>query len=244
MRRLLPDPADLDDAALIEAYRLPAGRSLRVNFVVSLDGAVTVRGVSEGLGSPGDQRIFRVLRALADAVLVGHGTAAAEGYRPLTADSAVGRLRTSLGRPATAPVVVVSQRASLDPRSRLVNEAVSPTVLVTCEAADADRRAALAAAGVTVLVCGDDDVDLTLAVDQLRRLGHEQVLCEGGPHLLRAALTAGVVDELDLTVSPALVGGQARLLHAALPALQRLQLHQVLEEDGVLFTRYGVRAAR
>ena len=46
MRRLLPEPADLpDDAALAAAYRLPGGRSLRVNFVASIDGAVTVDGL-------------------------------------------------------------------------------------------------------------------------------------------------------------------------------------------------------
>ena len=50
MRRLLPDPAELDDAGLVDAYRLPAGRHLRVNFIASLDGAVTVDGRSEGLG--------------------------------------------------------------------------------------------------------------------------------------------------------------------------------------------------
>lgn len=241
MRRLLPEPAELDDG-LVEAYRLPPGRSLRVNFVASLDGAVTVDGRSEGLGSPGDKRIFRLLRALSDAVLVGHGTASAEGYRPITADSTVGRLRAGLGRPATAPVVVVSRRASLAPDDRLVHGAVSPTVLVTCEAADRDRRDALAAAGVHVLVCGDDDVDLPLALDRLADRGLEQLLSEGGPGLLHSALTAGVVDELDLTVAPALVGDEARLLGGALARPARLELRQVLEEDGVLFTRYAVAA--
>ena len=245
MRRLLPDPGPVDDAGLVEAYRLPPGRSLRVNFIASLDGAITVDGVSEGLGSPGDRRIFRVLRALADVVLVGHGTAAAEGYRPIAADSAVGRLRASLGRPATAPIAVVSRRASLDPHGPLVADAVSPTVLVTCAAADPGRRAALADAGVTVLVCGDDDVDLPRALDRLAVLGHEQVLCEGGPQLFRAALRAGVVDDLALSVSPMLVGAaEARLLGEELADRIPLGLRQVLEEDGMLFTRYDVRAAR
>ncbi|MGY1815482.1 dihydrofolate reductase family protein [Blastococcus sp. SYSU D00820] len=238
MRRLLPSPAaDLDDAALAAAYRLPTGRSLRVNFVASLDGAVTVAGASAGLGSPGDQRVFRLLRALADVVLVGHGTAAGEGYRPMAADSAVGRLRRALGRPGTAPIAVVSRRASLAPGDRL---AVDSTILVTCAAADPGRRAALADAGVTVLVCGDDDVDLPAALDALADRGLDQVLCEGGPSLLSAALDAGVVDELDLSIAPALVGGQARLLDRALGAVVRPRLLQVLEEDGVLFTRYAV----
>ena len=240
MRRLLPAPGDLDDAALVEAYRLPSGRSLRANFVVSLDGAVAVEGRSGGLGSPGDRRVFRVLRALTDGVLVGHGTAAAEGYRAVAADSPVGRLRTDLGRPATAPIAVVSRRASLDPASGLVTDAVSPTILVTCESADADRRAALTAAGVVVLVCGEDDVDLALALDRLAELGIEQVLCEGGPALLHAALAAGVVDELDLSISPSLVGTGPRLLDGPLPGVVRSELRQVLEEDGTLFTRYAI----
>jgi riboflavin biosynthesis pyrimidine reductase len=241
MRRLLPDPGPVDDAGLLEAYRLPPGRALRVNFIASLDGATTVDGVSEGLGSVGDRRVFRVLRALADVVLVGHGTAAAEGYRAVTADSPVGRLRASIGSPPPLPIAVVSRRASLDPAGGLVRHAVSPTVLVTCAAADPDRREALAAAGVTVLICGEDDVDLPLALDRLAELGHEQVLCEGGPTLLHSALSAGVVDELDLSLAPALVGGgERRLLGPALPEKIDLGLRQVLEEDGVLFTRYGV----
>jgi 5-amino-6-(5-phosphoribosylamino)uracil reductase len=239
MRRLLPEPAELDDAGLIDAYRIPDGRHLRVNFIASLDGAVTVDGRSGGLGSPGDRRIFQVLRALADVVLVGHGTAAAEGYRAMTADSPVGRLRASIGRPPTAPIAVVSNRASLDPASGLVTGAVTPTVLVTCASSDVGRREALAAAGVTVLVCGDDEVDLALALDRLAELGHEQVLCEGGPTLFRDALSAGVVDELDLSTAPALVGGGHRLVEG-LGDVVRLDLRQLLEENGALFSRYAV----
>ena len=242
MRRLLPDPAELrdsaDERALAEAYRLPQGRSLRVNFVASLDGVVAVEGRSGGLGSPGDRRVFRVLRALADVVLVGHGTAVAEGYRPVAADSPVGLLRAAMGRPAELPIAVVSRRASLAPDDRLL---AGPTIVVTGAAADADRRRALADAGATVLVCGDDDVDLPGALDRLADRGLEAVTCEGGPQLFRAALTAGVVDELDLTVSPALVGtGTGLLGHQALAELVRPRLLQVLEEDGVLFTRYAV----
>jgi riboflavin-specific deaminase-like protein len=224
---------------LAEAYRLPAGRHVRVNFVAALDGAVSVAGRSGGLGSDGDRRVFRVLRALADAVLVGHGTAAAEGYRPVLADSPVGRLRAALGREPTAPVVVVSRQASLAPDAQLVTDAVSPTVLVTCAAADAGRRAALAAAGVIVLVCGDDDVDLPAALDALADRGLAQLVCEGGPALFRAAVAAGVVDELDLSIAPLLVGGAPGLLgDAGLAEPAAAELVQVLEEDGYLFTRY------
>ena len=240
IRRLFPEPAELDDDALAESYRVPPGRFVRVNFIASLDGAVTVDGRSRGLGSPGDRRVFRLLRALADVVLVGHGTVAGEGYGPVTASSPVGLLRGSLGRTPAMPVALVSRRASLDAGCELVTGAAARTILITCAAADPGRRAALAAAGAEVLVCGDDDVDLPAALDALAERGLAQVICEGGPQLLRGALAAGVVDELDLSIAPALVGGEARLLDGALPDPARLRLRQVLEEDGMLFTRYGV----
>ncbi len=246
MRRLFPAPGGVPDdlaldSALAAAYRLPPGRSLRMDFIASLDGSVAVQGRSRGLQSPGDQRVFRTLRALADVVLVGSGTAAAEGYRPAVPDSPLGRLRGELGRPAVLPIAVVSRRASLAPGDRL---AVPGTLLVTCAAADAGRRGALADAGVAVLVCGEDDVHLPTALDALAGRGLEQVTCEGGPQLMRTALAAGVVDELDLSLSPALVGDPARLLDAPLPDAVGVELRQLLEEDGVLFARYAVHARR
>lgn len=233
-------PLPQDAAVLADAYRVPAGRHVRVNFVAALDGAISVAGRSGGLGSDGDRRVFRTLRALADVVLVGAGTAAAEGYRPVLPDSAVGQLRARLGRPEAAPIAVVSRRASLSPDDQLVTAAVTPTLLVTCAAADPDRRAALVAAGVDVLVCGDDDVDLGAAVDQLADRGLAQVLCEGGPALFTAALAAGLVDELDLSIAPLLVGGGPGLLPAALIEPARAELRQVLTEEHVLFTRYAL----
>ncbi len=116
MRRLFPESGDVpDDLALARAYELPPGRSLRMDFIASLDASIAVEGRSEGLQSPGDLRVFRTLRALADVVLVGHGTASAEGYGPVGAGSPLGRLRDRLGRPPEVPIADVSRRSSLAP---------------------------------------------------------------------------------------------------------------------------------
>ena len=81
MRQLLPDPAeDLTDDDLVAAYAVPPGEHLRVNFVSSADGAVTLDGASGGLGGPGDRRVFQLLRDLADVILVAAGTVRNEGY--------------------------------------------------------------------------------------------------------------------------------------------------------------------
>jgi riboflavin biosynthesis pyrimidine reductase len=242
VRRLLPDPAEgLTTEDVVGAYRLPPGPALRVNFIATPDGATTVDGKSRGLQLPGDLLVFRILRALGDAILVGAGTAGAEGYGPMEDDPVVVSLREELGRPATAPIVVVSRRASVPLDSRLIGGR-APSLCVTCEAADPQRRAALTAAGLEVLVCGEDNVDLPLARARLAERGIEQLTCEGGPQLLHSALVAGVVDELDLSVSPQLVGGHEVRLLPDVPLLApvRLELLCLLEEDGMLFTRYGI----
>ena len=71
----------MDDAALWSAYAWP-DECLRVNFVISLDGHIGAPdGLSGGLSSPEDRRVFHMLRAGCDAILVGAGTARTEGYR-------------------------------------------------------------------------------------------------------------------------------------------------------------------
>lgn len=67
--------------------RYPRIDGLRVNFVASADGAVAVDGLSAGLSSPTDKAVFRVLRMVCDALLVGAGTFRDENYRPLTLDA-------------------------------------------------------------------------------------------------------------------------------------------------------------
>ena len=210
MRRLLPGPAaELDDAGLVDAYRLPPGpRRCGSTSSPRWTARSPSTAAARGSASPGDQRVFRTLRALADVVLVGarhrgrRGLRAGDGGLPPSAGCAP----RSAGR-ATAPIAVVSRRASLDP-GRPARRGSSPTLLVTCAAADAGRRAALAAAGVDVLVCGRRRRrPAARARPAGRARASSRSLCEGGPQLLRAALAAGVVDELDLSIAPALVGG-------------------------------------
>jgi riboflavin biosynthesis pyrimidine reductase len=107
----------LNDAGLLAAYTWPTDRStLRINFVTSVDGAVTIDGYSAGLGSPSDKRVFDLLRMTCDAVIVGAGTLRHEGYGPLRLDEAHRNWRRQHGRPADPVLVVVSRRLDLDPR--------------------------------------------------------------------------------------------------------------------------------
>jgi riboflavin biosynthesis pyrimidine reductase len=79
---------------------------------------------------------------------------------------------------------------------------------------------------------------MAVAVAQLHERGLTRILCEGGPRVNAQLSARGLVDELCLSISPMLVGGgAARVLNGEL-AQARLDLSQVLEEEGVLFCRY------
>ena len=86
--------------------------------------------------------------------------------------------------------------------------------------------------------------DLPALLRSLHGEGVKALLCEGGPTLHGALQTAGLVDDLFLTIAPKLVGGIApRILEGDLPGVEALELAWLLEEDGELFARYSRRAA-
>jgi riboflavin biosynthesis pyrimidine reductase len=82
--------------------------------------------------------------------------------------------------------------------------------------------------------------DLPVALDLLALRGARSVLAEGAPSLNGQLAAAGLVDELCLTVSPQLVGGEARriLSGGAVATLGGLGLRSVCEQDDFLFLRF------
>lgn len=240
MRRLLPDPVgEVSDEDLAAAHAYPeAGPWVRANMVSTADGAASREGRSGGISGAADKRLFAVLRGLADAVLVGAGTARTEGYGPARAKPAYADLRRRLGQ-APAPVLaLVSARLDLDPAAPLFAEAEQRPVVLTVEEAPADRRAALAAVA-DVVDAGEVRVDAGRAVDALAERGLPRVLCEGGPTLLAAVVGAGRLDELCLTLSPLLLAGTAPRVLAGPPVDAPLRLVRVHEDGGTLFLGYA-----
>jgi len=215
VRRLLPEPAAVIDVATAYADPVRArhdGRPwLLVNMISSLDGAVAIDERSGGLGGAGDQRVFGVLRDLADLILVGAGTARAERYGPPKRHG----LR----------VAVVTRSAQLDWSAPLFSSGAG--LVITTEDAPA--------VPVDSVRAGRGAVDLPGALTQL---GGEVVLCEGGPSLNGDLLAADAIDEWCLTLSPMLIGGgagRAALSKAAHPS--NFRVAHVLEDDGYLFVR-------
>jgi 5-amino-6-(5-phosphoribosylamino)uracil reductase len=237
VHRLLPDPtppaAALDGAALATHYAYPkdlAAPYVRVNFVTSIDGAVSVDGRSGGLGSAADRRVFGLLRELCEVVLVGAGTVRAEDYG--------GARRPMRGHDTPPPIAVVTGSADLDPAARLFTDARVPPIVLTLDTAPRERRDRLADAGADVVALDRLTPDALLA--ELGRRDLHRVLCEGGPSLLGELHAADAVDELCLTLSPLLAGGDSgRITRGPRGAPPRpMALAGALHADGALLLRY------
>ena len=262
MRQLIPAVgsagADVGPGELAELYAYPRLPWLRANMVASADGAATLRGRSGGLSGEADRQVFTLLRSLADVIIVGAQTARAEQYRPARPESMRADLRA--GRPAAPPVAVISRRLDLDSQAHLFTAAPpqARTIVITTGLAPDDRRAELEK-HADVIVAGAESVDFSAALAVLAARGHRRMLTEGGPHLLGQLTSAGLLDELCLTVSPLLAGpGAGRIVTglgpggapAALPGSagpegrmpgMLLELAHVLEADGFLLCRYIAR---
>jgi riboflavin biosynthesis pyrimidine reductase len=236
MRLLYPPGAsagDLSDVELHELYAFGPGRTVRTNFVSTLDGAATGGdGLSGSINDSADQRVFALQRRLCDTVLVGAGTARAEGYHRAQRHDGVAPL-----------LVVVSHRGHLPEGLAEPDPERGDVVLVTRERAGADAIGAAREqlGDESVWVLGDDEVDLPALLERLDGEGHRRVLCEGGPSLHGSLLAAGLVDELALTVVGRIVGGDGPRITDAGRLDRAMEPRHLLLEGPTLLGLWSVR---
>lgn len=215
---------------------------LRGMMVMSMDGAtVGPDGKSGSLSGPADRRVLAETRRLADVVLVGASTIRVERYRPMIAKAADAHERAELGL-ASAPVVaIVSASLDLPWQEPLFSESTMPVLVLTSQAADPDRLA-VAREHAEVVALPGERCDPADVVAHLHGRGLNRITCEGGAVLLAGIAGAGLLDELDLTIAPLLVGGgQVVTSTGGFPEPIAFELVQALRADGFSFHRYLTR---
>lgn len=250
---------------LIDRYggelRFPAKaeRHVFANFVSTLDGVVSydepgidrAQHVSEGHAA--DRFMLALLRAAADAVVVGAGTLRKEPNSVWTADSVApdlaeefADLRKRSRRRPHPTTVLVTASGDFDPELPVFVGA-APVVIATTRvgAARASR-----AKGARVEVIAEEAPLSSVALIQLaeRVGGGRHILTEGGPTLFAQLVADHVVDELFLTVAPRLAGRTKDKRRIALvegvgftpDRAPRGALLSLKSADDYLFARYAL----
>jgi riboflavin biosynthesis pyrimidine reductase len=188
---------------------------LYANFVSSLDGVVALEGEKHSSQlisgrSEADRFVMGLLRACADAVLIGAGTLRAAPdslwtptyiYPDTAAEFA--ELRKYLGRSNEPRLVLLTARGEMDPH----HPALEAGALVLTTSLGATELGNRLSASSTVVALGDGRaINLVDVIATVRGEGHEVVLSEGGPTVIAGLLQAGLLNELFLTLSPILAG--------------------------------------
>jgi riboflavin-specific deaminase-like protein len=260
LNRLLPpaDPATVQEIVTglglherSSGVPTAAGRQrpyVVLNMVATLDGRATLGGRSGPLSDAADRALFHGLRSVVDAVMAGAGTVRTERYGPIVRDPDTRTRRREHGLREQPLACVVTAGLRLPPDLPLLCDPDSEVAFLT------PSQVSLPATAARVEYVRarreDGSLDLPAALGELHdRLHVRTLLCEGGPHLNGDLLSAGLVDELFLSVSPLLAGENPADERAALRIIAgsgfdpplALELRSVLAHDSHLFLRYRLR---
>ncbi|PKV84596.1 bifunctional diaminohydroxyphosphoribosylaminopyrimidine deaminase/5-amino-6-(5-phosphoribosylamino)uracil reductase RibD [Streptomyces sp. TLI_146] len=219
---LLAEEAEAGNAAWLTSVRL--GRPYVLwKYAATLDGRIAAEdGTSRWITSPEARADVHRLRAEADAVVVGSGTARTDDPHLAVrgVEGAVQPLR----------VVVDTEAKAVRPGARVLDDA-APTLVAVAEDAD---TAPLADADIDVvrLPRAASGLDIPALLAALHGRGVRSVLLEGGPALAGAFVAAGAVDKVVGYLAPVLLGaGPAALTGAGITTIAdalRLELTETV----------------
>jgi len=217
-----------------------------INMAMTADGKITSAAREEpAFTSRLDKKTMDRLRAEADAVLVGAGTLRADDPPLHVRDPEMQAYRRSLGKPDGLINVLVTASAAIDPASRFFAEGpVEGRIVATVQDAPAERLEKLAK-HAEVWTVGRGSVHLPDLLSRLKARGIDRLLVEGGGELNWGFVRDDLVDELYVTLAPALLGGRSAPTLCegeGLKMAERKRLTLVSAEivDGEIFCRYSV----
>jgi diaminohydroxyphosphoribosylaminopyrimidine deaminase/5-amino-6-(5-phosphoribosylamino)uracil reductase len=171
----------------------------------TLDGKVAAGdGSSRWISGEAARADVQRLRAWADAILVGAGTALADDPALTVREHAF-----SLAR---RPTRVLADTTGRVPAGGKIFDRSAPTLVATTDAAPEGRVREWRDAGAEVAILGRDasgGISLADLVEHLGKLDVQGLLLEGGPTIAWSAVRDGIVDSVVLYVAPSILGGIA-----------------------------------
>ena len=212
-----------------------------VNVAMSADGKISTRERRQVKisGTQDFQRVDR-LKAGSDAVMVGIGTVLADDPS-LTVKAEECRTRRLQRGEDEQPVrIVVDSTARIPLEASILHKGAGKRIVAVSHRADSQKIAALQR-DATVIIAGENEVDLVTLMDKLGEIGIQRVMVEGGGTLIAGLISAGLVNEIYTFIgnmiiggkdSPTFVDGEGFIQESGFCRLTLLEMHRI--ESGVL----------
>lgn len=179
-----------------------------VNVAMSADGKISTRERRQ-VRISGQQDFTRVdrLKAGCDAVMVGIGTVLADDPSLTVKSEECRSYRREQGKDDHPVRIVVDSSARIPPDAAVLHKGKGKRVIAVSKKAGGDTIALLEKKA-SVIVSGEDEVDLPALMDELGSMGIHRIMVEGGGTLIAGLIRAGLVHEIYTYIGNILIGGK------------------------------------
>jgi len=212
-----------------------------VNIAMSADGKISTRERRQ-VRISGAQDFTRVdrLKAGCDAVMVGIGTVLADDPSLTIKSEECRKYRRKQGWDDHPVRIVVDSAGSIPPDASILHKGEGKRVVAVSRRADA-MKISLLEKKATVIIAGEDEVDLCTLMNELGAMGIHRVMVEGGGTLIAGLIEAGLVNEIYTFIgniiiggkdSPTFTDGEGFILESVFPRLTLLEARRI--EQGIL----------
>ena len=226
--RVFPDPrlaidpkTDRGIEQLNTLYTMSMAPSVRVNMIVRPNGSTTGSdGTSGSLSSGSDRALLRIIRSMADAVIIG-----AETLR-----------RERIPLPHTIPLVVLSTSGNIAV-DNIVSGAHSGELIVVTSAVDTAAQT-LGTHPHRIIDPGHPSPSAEHIIALCRAQGWNRLLVEGGQQITTLFASAGVVDDVCLTLTGAPLSEDTPPVDWWPKVSSWATAHLLMDDDRMLYHRY------
>lgn len=179
-----------------------------VNTAMSADGKLSTRERRQ-VKISGARDFARVdaLKAGCDAVMVGIGTVLADDPSLTVKSDGHKQARLKKGMPEHPVRIVVDSRARTPAGAKVLHKEDGTRIIAVAKRAAPGKIAELEPFA-TVIVAGEEEVDLPRLLDELGNRGIRRLMVEGGGTLIAGLIAAGLVDEIYTFIGNIVIGGK------------------------------------
>ena len=167
---------------------------------ITLDGKLATRTGDSKLSSKADKNRVHKLRGRVDAILIGKNTAKLDD--PI--------LSVHNAKKKNPIRIILDSNATIKNNSRILRTSSKiPTIIAVGERASKKNLQRLEKLPIQVIICGKYKINIKKLFVELRKQGIKKILVEGGGETNWSFVKENLIDEVIITITPYLVGGDA-----------------------------------
>ena len=169
-----------------------------LSAAISIDGKISTRSNDSKLSSQEDSTRLHKLRSKVDAILIGKNT--------LLQDDPLLTVRHTKGKNPTR--IILDSKGTISKNSKIIKTSDKiPTIIAVSKKITKVNLSKLKKLPVEIIISGENSVNLKLLMKKLSTKKIETILVEGGGTVNWEFIKNNIFDELIITLSPYLIGG-------------------------------------